>query len=115
MPRANRYSIEGQIYHLTHRCHNRRFLLKFARDRNAYRMKLRKALARFEVSLLDYSLTSNHVHLVTQAEEIEQISCFMQMAAGEFAQNYNRRKHRSGAFWEDRFHSTMIQPDGHLL
>jgi putative transposase len=114
MPRANRYFVAGQIYHLTHRCHDRQFHLKFARDRNAYRMKLWQALGQFDVSLLDYCLTSNHVHLLTRAEDTEQISCFMQKVAGEFAQGYNRRKHRSGAFWEDRFHSTMIQPDGHL-
>ena len=27
MPRANRYFIPGQIWHLTHRCHKREFLL----------------------------------------------------------------------------------------
>ena len=43
MPRANRYFIPGQVYHLTHRCHDRRFF-KFARDRNAYRLKLREAV-----------------------------------------------------------------------
>jgi len=114
MPRANRYFVSGQVYHLTHRCHDRQFLLKFARDRNAYRMKLREALCRFEVSLLDHCLTSNHVHLVVCATGPEQISRLMQMVAGEFGQSYNRRKQRSGAYWEDRFHSTMIEPGGHL-
>src|SRR5512134_3358353 len=114
MPRANRYLVPGQVYHLTHRCHNRQFLLRYARDRHAYRMKIRQAVVRFEVSLLDYSLTSNHVHLVACAEDPERISCFMQMVEGEFAQAYNRRKRRHGAYWEDRFHSTMIEPGGHL-
>ena len=114
MPRANRYFVPGQVYHLTHRCHNRQFLLRYARDRHAYRMKIRQAVVRFEVSLLDYSLTSNHVHLVACAEDPEQISCFMQMVEGEFAQAYNRRKRRHGAYWEDRFQSTMIELGGHL-
>jgi len=114
MPRANRYFIPGQVYHLTHRCHNREFLLRFARDRNDYRMKLRQGLKQFELSLLDYCITSNHVHLMASAEDVEQISRFMQMVEGEFAQRYNRRKKRSGAYWEDRFHSTIIQPGGHL-
>ena len=30
---------------MTHRCHNRAFLLKFARDREAYRAKMREHLA----------------------------------------------------------------------
>ena len=103
MPRANRYFIAGQIYHLTHRCHDRRFLFNFARDRNAYRLKLREAAEHFKVSLLDYCLTRNHVHLLACADTREGISAFMQMAQGQFAQSYNRRRRRTGAFWEDRY------------
>jgi len=33
----------------------------------------------------------------------------MQHLEGEFAQGYNRRKQRSGAFWADRYHCTMIE------
>ena len=37
MPRANRHMLPGYCYHLTHRCHNRDFLLKFAKDRDTYK------------------------------------------------------------------------------
>ena len=57
MARANRLSEKGGIFDVTHRCHNREFLLKFARDRDAYRAKLREHLPEFEVGLLDYCLT----------------------------------------------------------
>jgi len=33
MARANRHHIPGQVWHITHRCHKKEFLLKFARDR----------------------------------------------------------------------------------
>jgi putative transposase len=115
MPRANRYFVPGHVYHLTHRCHNRQFLLRFARDRDDYRNRLRQISARLNVSLLDYCQTSNHVHLLSRSEDPDQISRFMQVLEGEFAQAYNRRKNRSGAFWSDRYHSTIIQPDGHLM
>ena len=36
MARAHRHYVAGQIWHLTHRCHQRQFLLKFARDRQAW-------------------------------------------------------------------------------
>jgi len=38
----------------------------------------------------------------------------MQLIAGWTAQEYNRRKNRHGAFWEDRCHATAIQADDHL-
>ena len=38
----------------------------------------------------------------------------MQLAAGRTAQDYNRRKARVGALWEDRDHATTIETDAHL-
>jgi len=39
----------------------------------------------------------------------------MQLVAGRTAQQYNQRKLRKGAFWEDdRYHATAIETDGHL-
>ena len=38
----------------------------------------------------------------------------MQLIAGRTAQEYNQRKGRQGAFWEDRYHATAIQVDEHL-
>ncbi len=32
MARANGHHIPGQVWHITHRCHKKEFLLKFARD-----------------------------------------------------------------------------------
>jgi hypothetical protein len=36
MPRANRYFIPGYVWHITHRCHKREFLLKFGRDQRRW-------------------------------------------------------------------------------
>jgi hypothetical protein len=38
----------------------------------------------------------------------------MQLIAGRTAQEYNRRKNRHGAFWEDRYHATAIQAGFYL-
>ncbi len=38
----------------------------------------------------------------------------MQYLQGEFGQYYNLRKTREGAFWRDRYHSTLIQTGQHL-
>jgi putative transposase len=115
MPRANRYITAGSIYHVTHRCHDREFLFKFARERNDYRSLLREHLHDSDVSLLAYCITSNHVHLLMNVGAKESLSALMQLVAGEFAQNFNRRKKRSGAFWGDRFHATLVDSDEYLL
>jgi len=47
MARANRHYIPGQIWHITHRCHERDFLLKLARDRRGWAKWLREAKGRY--------------------------------------------------------------------
>ena len=64
MPRANRHFLPGLVWHLTHRCHQREFLLKFSRDRDTYLHWLYEARKRFGLCVLDYMVTSNHVHLL---------------------------------------------------
>jgi putative transposase len=39
----------------------------------------------------------------------------MQLAAGRTAQEYNQRKRRTGAFWEDRYHATAVEANSHLM
>src|SRR6478752_9308389 len=102
MSRGHRMPAEGGVFHLTHRCHNRSFLLKFARDRNAYRAKLRAHLEQHQLWLLDYCVTCNHVHLLVDAAERTDLSTWIQRVAGEFARAYNRRKGRANAFWGEQ-------------
>jgi putative transposase len=115
MPRSNRYILPGYLYHVTHRCHDRKFLFAAGLDRNAYRRRLRDGLERFGVSLLSYAITCNHTHQILTSQDPKSISRMMQTVEGKFAEHYNERKRRSGAFWEDRFHTTMIQDGMHLL
>lgn len=114
MPRANRLTVDGGVFHLTHRCHNRAFLLKFARDRDAYRAKAREHLSQFDVSVLDYCVTSNHVHLLLDASQRLEMSGFMREVASEFARAYNQRKERTNAFWGDNYHATLVEEGQYL-
>jgi hypothetical protein len=57
--------------------------------------------------------TPNHTHVLARSESDVAISPWMQTSAGEFAQSYNRRKSRRGAFWSDRYHCTMIEEGPH--
>ena len=114
MPRANRHFLPGHVLHLTHRCHEKDFLFKFARDRSRYLHWLYEARKRFGLCILNYVVTSNHVHLLVKDTAEGGIARSMQLAAGRTAQDYNRRKERLGAFWEDRYHATAVETDRHL-
>jgi putative transposase len=114
MPRASRYLLPGFNYHLTQRCHNRAFLLRFARDRSAYREWLRVGAKRYDAVIFGFTITCNHVHIVVHVDDLEKTSSLMHLAAGAGGQQYNRRKNKSGAFWEDTYHCTIIEDGSHL-
>lgn len=59
-------------------------------------------------------VTSNHVHILVKDTGEDIIAQSMQLVAGRTAQEYNERKNRHGAFWEDRYHATAIEADEHL-
>ncbi len=115
MARANRHYIPGCVWHITHRCHKQEFLLKFRKDRQRWERWLFEAKKRFGLKVLNYIVTSNHIHLLVVDSGKEIIPRSIQLIAGRTAQEYNQRKKRKGAFWEDRYHATAIQTDRHLL
>jgi REP-associated tyrosine transposase len=114
MPRGNRHRLPGYVWHVTERCHRRQFLLKFARDRRNWVRWLYQSRKRFGLSVLNYQVTSNHVHLLVRDGGAGEIERSMQLIAGCTGQAYNRRKHRRGAFWEDCYHATAVDTDEYL-
>jgi putative transposase len=66
MPRTNRHSIPGHVWHITHRCHKKEFLLKYGRDRRRYLWWFFEAKKRYGLTVRDHMVTSNHIHLLTR-------------------------------------------------
>jgi len=117
MARAKRFYLPGLIWHITHRCHKREFLLKFPRDRRRWLYWLFQAKKRFNLQILGYTVTSNHVHILIQDSDSHPsvIARSLHLAACRTAQEYNKRKGRRGAYWEDRYHATAVESGQHLL
>jgi len=116
MARAKRHFLPGHVWHITHRCHKKEFLLKLVKDRQRWLYWLFQAKKRYGLQILNYMVTCNHIHLlVVDGGHRETIPKSIQLIAGRTAQEYNQRKNRNGAFWEDRYHATAIQSNAHLI
>lgn len=116
MPRAKRHFLPGYAWHITHRCHKGEFLLKFERDRRDWVGWLFEAKKRYRLHVLDYTVTSSHIHLlVLDKGKRDTIPRAMQLIAGRTAQEFNRRKGRKGAFWGDRYYATAVETNQHLI
>jgi putative transposase len=75
-----------------------------------------EAKKRYGLLILNYTVTSNHIHLlVVDDSDRDVIPNSIRLVAGRTAQEFNQRKRRKGAFWEDRYHATAIESGDHLL
>jgi putative transposase len=118
MTRAKRHYLPGLIWHITHRCHKREFLFRFARDKRAWLSWILAAKKTYGLCILNYMITSNHIHLLILDRgngDGRTIARSLHLAEARVAQEYNKRKERSGAFWEDRYHATAIETGGHFV
>ncbi len=116
MARARRHYIPGHIWHITHRCHKREFLLKFSKNRRRWLQWLYEAKKRYGLVILNYAVTSNHIHLlVVGGNERDVIPNSIKLIAGRTGQEFNQRKSRKGAYWEDRYHATAVESGDHLF
>ena len=116
MARAKRHYIPGQIRHITHRCHKREFLLKFAKDRRRWLQWLFEAKKQYGLPILNYTVTSNHIHLLVMDDgDRNVIPKSIKLVAGQTGREFNKRKNRKGAFWEDRYHATAVERGEHLF
>jgi len=60
-------------------------------------------------------ISSNHSHLlVVDAGKRDVIPKSIQSVAGRTGREYNQRKNRRGAYWEDRYHATAVESGDHL-
>lgn len=71
---------------------------------------------RYGLEILNYTVTSNHIHLlVARGNERDIIPNSIKLIAGRTGQEFNQRKGRIGAFWEDCYHATAIENGEHLF
>ena len=117
MARANRHFVSGYAWHLSYRCHKRDFFLKFTKDKRRWMHWLFETKKRFGFCILNFTVTSNHVHLLVYdiGKGIETIPKSIQLIAGKTGQEFNTRKRRKGAYWQDRYHETTVATDDHLI
>ncbi len=59
---------------------------------------------------------SNHIHLLVRDNGHRDVNPkSIQLIAGRTGQEFNQRKNRKGAYWEDRYHATAVEAERHLV
>jgi REP element-mobilizing transposase RayT len=104
----------GAIYHVTTRGNNREQVVWDDRDRTILLRSIDQAARRHGWIVLAYCLMTNHFHLIVQVP-LGGLSEGMRLLNGGFARRMNARHGRVGHLFQNRFHSTKIESDAHLL
>jgi len=114
MPKTHGPGIAGQVVNITQRCHERQFLLNDDADRRRWLYWLFQARKLYGLSVLNYVVTSNHVHLLVQDPGRGRLDACMHLINTRTAKELGKRHRRRTALWDDGFQVTAVQTNAHL-
>jgi len=115
MPRPPRLDVPGLPQHLVARGHDRKECFRRELDRAVYLKYLREALDKNECEVHAYVLMTNHVHLLATGRKPRSISRLMQSVGRRYCRYVNRAYQRTGALFEGRFKSSLVDSEAYLL
>ncbi|NLO21519.1 MAG: transposase [Syntrophomonadaceae bacterium] len=114
MPRQAREKSKTGVYHVMVRGINRQQIFHDQEDFRKYLRILQRSKELSKYKLFAYCLMINHVHLLIQ-EDQEEISQVMKRIGTSYAWWYNRKYHRTGHVFQDRYRSEKVEDDQYLL
>jgi len=114
MARKSRLQQAGRFWHITSRGNNRQNIFLDDSDRNAMLGYIGDAADRMKWALHGYTLMTNHLHLVIEAE-IAQVSAGMHSILTRYAKRFNFVYSRTGHAIERRFGSEVIETERHMV
>jgi len=114
MPRRMRVQSRTKIYHVMIRGNEKRNLFLDDEDRRKFLDILREKNKEHKYAIYAYCLMENHVHLVINEGE-DEISRIMKRINTSYAYYFNKKYHRVGHVFQDRFRSEAIEREKYLL
>lgn len=114
MPRYKRAISPTGFYHVVARGNGRQTIFYSDADRRIFLKYLEEALRKYQITNIAWCLMSNHVHLLLRDNK-QNLSKAIQLLLGKYASYFNKANERVGHLFQDRFSSSAIESDRHLL
>jgi putative transposase len=115
MARQNRLILPGVAVHITQRGNDRADCFRRDSDYMVYLLHLCELAEKLECAVHAYCLMSNHVHLLITPATAEGCTGLMKNLGQRYAQYFNRAHERTGALWEGRYHSCIVESPRYVL
>jgi len=114
MPRTARLDVIGILQHVIVRGIEKREIFLDDGDRRSFLARFSNLLLQTEVECLAWAVMTNHAHLLLRPKRTK-LSIFMRRLLTGYAVNFNRRHHRSGHLFQNRYKSIVCEEDPYLL
>ena len=120
MPRKLRNTAQGCTHHCYTRCHGKKNKLMGKYGKKYFVESVKMCQEKYDFKLIAAEIVANHIHLIVQTVSGKQtVSLIMQFIKARIAEKYNTAMNETGAFWNERFGSTIIEesddPEEYLL
>ena len=120
MARKPRNIAQGATHHCFSFCHGKRDLLRSRWCSRYLVQAIVMCQKKYNFELIAAEPVGNQIHIIIRTlEDEETVSRIMQYIKARIAEMYNRSTKETGAFWNERFFSTVIEekenPEAYLL
>jgi putative transposase len=115
MPRQARFIVPDIALHVIQRGHNRNACFRDDTDRMVYLATVAELLRANAVALHAYCLMTNHIHMLLTPATARACATLMRNLGQRYAQYFNRRYRRTGALWEGRYRSCLVDSTNYVL
>ena len=106
---------DHSLFHVTWQCHNKNWLLKWDWSKQLYYNLLVQYKEKYGLLFYAYHFMENHVHLAGKIGCLKDFSYFFRVVNNLFSRTLNKRLKRRGQAVMDRFLSSQIKDDRHML
>jgi putative transposase len=115
MARLPRLSIAGYPHHVIQRGNDREVIFGDGEDYRRYLEFMREVTRAAGIAVHAYALMPNHVHLLLTPPDAVAVGRTMQAIGRRYVRWFNDRHARTGALFEGRYRSTVVEADRYLL
>jgi len=114
MPRKARIDAPGAVHHIIVRGIERKPIFRDSADYEGFLDRLDRLIVETSARCYAWALMSNHAHLLLKTGTIP-LSTVMRRLLTWYAQRFNRRYHRCGHLFQNRYHSILCEEEPYLL
>ena len=114
MPRKARIDAPGALHHIIVRGIERSTIFRDETDCENFLERLGRLLLESSTPCLAWALMDNHAHLLLRTGLVS-LSTLMRRLLTGYAQQFNRRHHRNGVLFQNRYKSILCEEKAYLL